>query len=304
MLGDVAVAVHPNDPRYADFVGKELEHPFYPDRKVVVVTDDVLVNMDFGTGAVKVTPAHDKNDYSCGKRHNLPMITIFDEDGKISKNGGQFAGMMRFDARDAVYEELNKRGLIIGKKPNPMSIGFCSKSNDVIEPLLKPQWYVNCNDMAARAVQAVRSGDLKVVPEEHHATWYRFLENIQDWCISRQLWWGHRIPVYLVTIPGVIDNPDKNNSEHWIVGRDEPEARRNAAAKFNVAEDQITLDQDEDVLDTWFSSGVFPMSTMGWPNEQTEDYKAFFPGDLLETGHDILFFWVARMVMMSLELTD
>ena len=237
MLGDVAVAVHPNDPRYADFVGKELEHPFYPDRKVVVVTDDVLVNMDFGTGAVKVTPAHDKNDYSCGKRHNLPMITIFDEDGKISKNGGQFAGMMRFDARDAVYEELNKRGLIIGKKPNPMSIGFCSKSNDVIEPLLKPQWYVNCNDMAARAVQAVRSGDLKVVPEEHHATWYRFLENIQDWCISRQLWWGHRIPVYLVTIPGVIDNPDKNNSEHWIVGRDEPEARRNAAAKFNVPED-------------------------------------------------------------------
>lgn len=178
MLGDVAVAVHPEDPRYTEFIGKELEHPFYPDRKVIVVADDVLVNMDFGTGAVKVTPAHDKNDYSCGRRHNLPMITMIDEDGKISKNGAMFAGMMRFDARNAVYEELNKLGLIVGKKPNPMSIGLCSKSNDIIEPLSKPQWYVNCNDMAARAVHAVRSGELKVMPEEHHATWYRFLENI------------------------------------------------------------------------------------------------------------------------------
>jgi len=162
MLGDVAVAVHPEDARYTEFVGKELEHPFYPDRKVVVVTDDVLVNMDFGTGVVKVTPAHDKNDYACGRRHNLPMITIFDEDGKVSKNGAMFAGMMRFDARNAVYEELNKRGLIVGKKPNPMSIGLCSKSNDIIEPLIKPQWYVDCKDMAARAVHAVRSGDLTV----------------------------------------------------------------------------------------------------------------------------------------------
>lgn len=212
--------------------------------------------------------------------------------------------MMRFDARNAVYEELNRLGLIVGKKPNPMSIGRCSKSNDIIEPMLKPQWYVDCKDMAARAVSAVREGDLIVTPEEHHATWYRFLENIQDWCISRQLWWGHRIPVYLVTIPGVIDHPDKNNSEHWVVGRDEGEARRNAAKKFNVAENVISLSQDEDVLDTWFSSGIFPMSTMGWPNVENPDYQAFFPGHLLETGHDILFFWVARMVMMSLELTD
>ena len=219
MLGDVAVAVHPEDPRYTKFIGKELEHPFYPDRKVVVVADDVLVNMDFGTGAVKVTPAHDKNDYACGKRHNLPMINVFEENGKVASNGGQFAGLMRFDARDAVYQALDSKGLIIGKKPNPMSIGRCSKSNDIIEPLLKPQWYVDCKGMAARAVDAVRSGELKVVPEEHHATWYRFLENIQDWCISRQLWWGHRIPVYLVKIPGVIDNPDWNNSDHFVVGR-------------------------------------------------------------------------------------
>ena len=241
MLGDVAVAVHPNDPRYQDLIGKELEHPFYPDRKVVVVADDILVNMDFGTGAVKVTPAHDKNDNMCGKRHELPQITVIDEDGKISANGGMFAGMMRFDARNAVYEELDRQGLIMGKKPNPMSIGRCSKSNDIIEPLLKPQWYVNCKDMAARAVSAVRNGDLIVTPEEHHATWYRFLENIQDWCISRQLWWGHRIPVYLVTIPGVIDVPDKNNSEHFVVGRNEAEARKNAATKFNVPEAQVSL---------------------------------------------------------------
>ena len=144
MLGDVAVAVHPNDPRYADLIGAELEHPFYPDRKVVVVADDVLVDMDFGTGAVKVTPAHDKNDYACGRRHNLPMINIMTEDGKIAENGGMFAGQMRFDARNSVYEELDRRGLIVGKKPNPMSIGRCAKSNDIIEPLLKPQWYVNC----------------------------------------------------------------------------------------------------------------------------------------------------------------
>lgn len=272
MLGDVAVAVHPEDPRYADIVGKELEHPFYPDRKVVVVSDDVLVNMDFGTGAVKVTPAHDKNDFGCGQRHNLESITVIDESGKIAANGGQFAGLMRFDARNAVYEELDKLGLIVGKKPNPMSIGRCSKSNDIIEPLLKPQWYVNCKTMAKRAADSVRNGDLIVEPEEHHATWYRFLDNIQDWCISRQLWWGHRVPVYLVTIPGKIDHPDKNNSEHFVVGRTEEEARKNAATKFGVPEAQVSLSQDEDVLDTWFSSGIFPMSTMGWPNVENPDY--------------------------------
>ena len=304
MLGDVAVAVHPEDPRYTHLIGKKLEHPFYPDRDVTVVADDVLVNMDFGTGAVKVTPAHDKNDYLCGQRHNLPMITIIDESGKIAPNGAMFAGQMRFDARNSVFEELTKLGLIVGKKPNPMSIGRCSKSNDIIEPLLKPQWYVDCKDMAKRAADSVRNGDLVVTPVEHHATWFRFLDNIQDWCISRQLWWGHRVPVYLVTIPGVIDFPDKNNSEHFVVGRNEAEAKKNAATKFGVPEAQISLAQDEDVLDTWFSSGIFPMSTMGWPNKENPDYQAFFPGHLLETGHDILFFWVARMVMMSLELTD
>ena len=304
MLGDVAVAVHPEDPRYKHLHGKELEHPFIKDRKMVVITDDILVDMNFGTGAVKITPAHDPNDYKCGKRHNLPQINILDESGKINHNGGDFAGKPRFDARVDVYKALEKIGQIKGKTPNPMRLGLCSKSNDIIEPFLKPQWYVDCKDMAKRSVDVVRSKELKIVPEFHERTWFQWLENIQDWCISRQLWWGHRIPAYLVTIPGKLDHPDTNNHEHWVVGRDEAEAKESAAKKWGVNVSDVSLSQDEDVLDTWYSSGLFPFATMGWPDLETKDMKAFFPGDLLETGHDILFFWVARMVMMSLELTD
>ena len=179
MLGDVAVAVHPNDPRYKHLVGKELEHPFIKDRKMVVVTDDVLVNMDFGTGAVKITPAHDPNDYQCGKRNNLEQISILDEDGKINHNGGkQFEGMPRFDARVAVYQALEKLGMIKGKSPNPMRLGICSKSKDIIEPYLKPQWYVDCKDMAKRSVDAVKNKELLIVPDSHEATWFRWLDNI------------------------------------------------------------------------------------------------------------------------------
>ena len=220
MLGDVAVAVHSQDPRYKEFVGKELEHPFCPDRKIVVITDDVLVDMNYGTGAVKITPAHDPNDNLCGKRHNLEFINMLNENGQINNVGGnKFAGMMRFDARVAIYNELKELGLIGEKTPNPMRLGRCSKSNDIIEPLLKPQWYVDCKDMAKRSVDAVRNKELIITPESHEQTWFNWLDNIQDWCISRQLWWGHRIPVYLVTIPGVIDHPDKNNNDHFVVGR-------------------------------------------------------------------------------------
>jgi len=304
MLGDTAVAVHPDDPRYKHLHGKLLDHPFV-DRKIPIVCDDVLVDMSFGTGAVKVTPAHDPNDYTCGKRNNLDFIIVLTEDGKIAANGGQFAGLMRYDARIAMEEELGKRGLLRGKEVNKMRLGLCSRSGDIIEPMLTPQWYVNCASMAARSIAAVRNGDLKIVPEMHEATWYRWLENIRDWCVSRQLWWGHRIPAYFVRNgeSPPLDKNDPANNDRWVVARSEDEARAAAAKKLGADAAKLVLEQDEDVLDTWFSSGLFPFSVFGWPN-QTADLKAFYPTQLLETGLDILFFWVARMVMMGLHLTD
>ena len=302
MLGDVAVAVHPEDPRYKHLIGKRLIHPFIPERHMTVVADPILVDMTFGTGAVKVTPAHDFNDFKCGERNGLERINIFTEDGKINEAGGRFCGMMRFDCREAIEKELNQLGLYIGKEKNPMSLGFCSRSGDVIEPFLKPQWWVKCDKLAERACQAVRNGELTILPDFFQDNWFQWLENIQDWCISRQLWWGHRIPAYRVTITDASGNSDQQ--ERWAVGRNEEEALNNAEKFRNHESDTLTILQDEDVLDTWFSSGLFPMSTLGWPNTESPDFKAFFPGTLLETGHDILFFWVARMVMMSLCLTD
>lgn len=304
MLGDTAVAVHPEDPRYKHLHGKFLTHPFN-DRKIPIITDDILVDMNFGTGAVKITPAHDPNDYLCGKRNNLDFIIVLTEDGKIASNGGQFAGLMRYDARIAMEKELESLGLLKGKEVNKMRLGLCSRSGDIIEPMLTPQWYVNCNSMAKKATDAVRNGELRIVPDFHEATWYRWLDNIRDWCVSRQLWWGHRIPAYFVRLPNE-DRVDKNepqNSDRWFVARSESEARIQAAIKLNVDASTLILEQDEDVLDTWFSSGLFPFSVFGWPNN-TDDLKAFYPTTLLETGADILFFWVARMVMMGLELTD
>lgn len=185
--------------------------------------------MNFGTGAVKVTPAHDPNDYQCGKRNNLEFVSIFSEEGKINSIGGKFEGMMRFDCRIEIEKELDKMGLIRGKKDNDMRLGICSKTNDIIEPFLKPQWYIDCKDMANRSCEALRKGDLIIMPESHHKTWYDWLEKIQDWCVSRQLWWGHRIPAYLCKVEGVIDNPDSGNDGHYVVGRTEEEARKKAA---------------------------------------------------------------------------
>lgn len=299
MLGDVAVAVHPDDMRYKSFVGRSLVHPFIPDRKIVVVADGELVDMEFGTGAVKVTPAHDPNDFACGRRHNLPEITIFNDDGSVNAHGGpKFVGKKRYVARAEMEKELEVLGLLRGKTPNPMALGLCSRSGDIVEPLLKPQWWVDCKDLAKRSADAVRNGELKIVPESAKDTWYKWLDNIRDWCVSRQLWWGHRIPAYKATVA------DGDGKEVWVVGRSEREARERAAKQIGggVQPSSITLEQDEDVLDTWFSSGLFPFSVFGWPDD-TEDMKAFFPTSLLETGYDILFFWVARMVMMSLGLT-
>jgi valyl-tRNA synthetase len=301
MLGDVAVCVHPDDERYRKYHGMKFKHPFV-DRELVVITDAELVDMNFGTGAVKITPAHDPNDFECGQRHNLNMVSLWDDSGYVNENGGDYKGMKRFELRVQIIKDLEAKGLFRGQDVNKMRLGLCSRSGDVIEPMVKPQWWVNTKDMAKRAVDAVRNKELKIVPEFHEDTWYNWLENIREWCISRQLWWGHRIPAYAVKFTD--GTPiDEKNINSWVVGQSEEVAMARAKAAFPDKADCIELSQDPDVLDTWFSSGLFPFSAMGWP-DQTSDLKSFFPGQLLETGHDIIFFWVARMVMMSLQLQD
>ncbi|XP_066470749.1 valine--tRNA ligase [Tiliqua scincoides] len=301
MLGDTAVAIHPQDPRYQHLHGQNVLHPF-TGRLLPVVCDD-FVDMEFGTGAVKITPAHDQNDYEVGLRHGLDFVSIIDENGCLVNVPPPFLGMKRFDARRAVLEALKNKGLFREVKDNPMVVPVCSRSKDVVEPLLKPQWYVRCDTMARGAAEAVRRGDLRIVPDFHLKTWFSWMDNIRDWCISRQLWWGHRIPAYFV----IVDDPsvppgDDTDGKYWVSGRSEQEAQEKASKLFKVTPDKITLRQDEDVLDTWFSSGLFPFSIFGWPN-LSEDLQVFYPGTLLETGHDILFFWVARMVMLGLKLT-
>jgi valyl-tRNA synthetase len=304
MLGDTAVAVHPDDPRYKHLIGKFVKHPFIADRKIPVIADGELVDMNFGTGAVKITPAHDANDYACGERHKLEKINILNLDGTINANGGKYAGMMRFDARIAILGDLKALGLYKGVKDNPMKLGKCSRSGDVIEPLLVPQWWVKCGEMAQRGLDVVKSGELEILPEMHIGTWNSWLNDIRDWCISRQLWWGHRIPAWLVHLKNKApSNP--TTEEFWVVAHNEAEAKKIADEKWPG---QVSsLEQDPDVLDTWFSSGLFPFSVFGWPDSDNaadmKDLSTFYPTSLLETGHDILFFWVARMVMMGLELT-
>lgn len=300
MLGDSAIAVNPNDERYKHLHNKYASHPF-TNRHIPIICDE-YVDMNFGTGVVKITPAHDQNDYELGKKHNLAFINIFSDDGYIIGDYGKFTGMKRFDARIAVLEELKIIGLFKETKDNPMVVPICSRSKDVIEPIIKPQWYVRCNEMASHAKEAVRSGELKIIPESYVKTWYQWMNGIRDWCISRQLWWGHRIPAYLVIFKNNNKKPQNLLEENlWVTGISEEEAIQKAIAKFGVNECDISLKQDDDVLDTWFSSALFPFSVFGWP-ENSEELQTFYPTSLLETGCDIIFFWVARMVFFGQKL--
>ena len=278
MLGDTAVAVHPDDPRYAGMVGKHVRHPLL-DRTFPIIGDAILVDPKFGTGAVKVTPAHDFNDFETGKRHGLPEIVILELDGRINDNGGRFAGLGRDEARKAVKAALAELGLERGTKPHTLALGRCQRCDAVAEPMISTQWFVRTAPLAAPALAAVRDGRTQIVPEEWSKTYYHWMENIQDWCISRQIWWGHQIPAWY--------DADGN----VFVARSEQEAR----AKAGGAE----LTRDPDVLDTWFSSALWPFSTLGWPDE-TKALSTFYPTSVMETGFDILFFWVARMMMMGL----
>lgn len=300
IFGDTAVAIHPKDPRYLHLHGAKVKHPVL-DREIPVVLDDIAVDMEFGTGAVKITPAHDPNDYETGKRHNLELISIFNDDGTLNENAGpEYAGLRRFDARVKVIQDLKDRNLFVEQVDNPMAIPCCEKSGDVIEPVLKPQWWVTLEEPAKMAIQAVKDKKITVYPKSSESEFFRWLENIQDWCISRQLWWGHRCPVYLVELDG--KKLDDKLTENWVAGRTREEAEEKARKKYPNAS-RIVLHQDEDVLDTWFSSGLWPLSTIGWPNVEGADFKNFHPMSMLETGWDILFFWVARMIMLSLKLT-
>ncbi|WP_334056470.1 valine--tRNA ligase [Alteromonas sp. S005] len=284
MLGDTAVAVHPDDERYQDFIGKEIKLPI-TGRLIPVIADD-YVDQEFGTGCVKITPAHDFNDYDMGKRHNLPMINILTDDAKINDDAPEaYRGLDRFDARKQIVADLDAQGALVKIEPHKLKVPRGDRTNAVIEPYLTDQWYVAVESLAKPAIEAVESGEIRFVPENWNKTYYQWMHNIQDWCISRQLWWGHRIPAWY----------DENGKV--FVGRTEEEVRE----KHGLGSD-VTLSQDDDVLDTWFSSALWPFATMGWP-EETPDLETFVPSSVLVTGFDIIFFWVARMIMMTKKFT-
>ncbi|XP_066469580.1 valine--tRNA ligase, mitochondrial [Tiliqua scincoides] len=302
MLGDVAVAVHPDDSRYTHLQGKRLCHPF-TGHLLPIITDST-VEQDLGTGAVKVTPAHSHADYELGRGHGLPSVSVIAEDGTMTPECGEWLqGLNRFMAREKVLAALKERGLYRGAKEHPMVLPLCSRSGDVIENLLKSQWFVRCEAMAQRALEAVESGYLKFTPKFHEKKWKTWLSNTSDWCISRQLWWGHQIPAYRVLISGSPNIGEQEEADGlWVVGRTEEEARRKAAGMLGKSVEALELVRDADVLDTWFSSGLFPFAALGWPHK-TADLQQFYPNSLLETGSDLLFFWVARMVMLGEQLT-
>ncbi|RQV99672.1 MAG: valine--tRNA ligase, partial [Calditrichaeota bacterium] len=283
MLGDTAVAVHPEDSRYQQYIGKPVILPLM-DREIPVIADR-QVDPEFGTGAVKVTPAHDPNDFEIGNRHRLPAVNILNGDGTLNENVGKYAGLDRFEARKQVVRDLEKEGLLVKIEEHHHSVGHCHRCDTVVEPWLSEQWFVKMKDLAKPAMEVVQDGRLTFHPAERwFKTYINWLENIRDWCISRQLWWGHRIPVYYCL-----------ECDEVVAAHQEPEKCPNC--------DGHHWKQDDDVLDTWFSSWLWPFSTLGWPDEN-EDLRYFYPTDLLVTGPDIIFFWVARMIMAGMEFMN
>ena len=281
ILGDTAVAVHPEDERYQQYIGKKVVVPMLG-REIPVIADE-YVDREFGTGALKITPAHDPNDYQIGLKFGLEMINVLDTTAHINANGGPYAGLDRFDARKKLWEDMRAADLVIKEEPYQLSVPRSQRGGEIVEPMISTQWFVKIQPLADKALDAVRSGDIRIVPERFTKTYYNWLENIQDWCISRQLWWGHRIPVWYCADCGKM-----------TVEREDPTVCAHCGSS--------RIEQDPDVLDTWFSSGLWPFSTLGWPDE-TPDLKYFYPTAVMETGYDILFFWVARMIMMGLEFT-
>ncbi|HEX6592987.1 MAG TPA: valine--tRNA ligase [Bacillota bacterium] len=279
MLGDTAVAVHPDDERYKHLIGKKVILPIVG-REIEIIADD-YVDQEFGSGAVKITPAHDPNDFEIGNRHNLERVLVMNEDGTMNKNAGKYEGLDRFECRKQIVKDLQDEGVLFHIEDHVHQVGHSERSGAVVEPYLSTQWFVNMQPLADRAIELQKDEDKKVnfVPERFEQTYMHWMENIRDWCISRQLWWGHRIPAWY-----------HKETQEVYVGREAPEDIEN-------------WEQDEDVLDTWFSSALWPFSTMGWPDEEAEDFKRYFPTDVLVTGYDIIFFWVARMIFQSKEFT-
>lgn len=281
LLGDTAIAVHPEDERYTHLIGKMARIPIV-NREIPIIAD-TYVDKEFGTGCVKITPAHDPNDFEVGKRHNLPEICVMNDDATINENGGKFAGMARYEARKVLVEELKELGYLVKIEDHAHNVGTHDRCSTTVEPMIKQQWFVKMDEMAKPAIEALKNGSLKFVPERFNKIYLHWLENIRDWCISRQLWWGHRIPAYYCEDCGEV-----------VVAREMPQTCPKCGKNHFV--------QDEDTLDTWFSSALWPFSTLGWP-EKTEELDYFYPTDVLVTGYDIIFFWVVRMVFSGIEQT-